>query len=145
MTLLCTFFVPGEAAPGGSKRHIGGGRMIDACKRNAPWRAVVALAARQHYHGEPVRVPLRLTIAFTISRPKGHYRTGKHAGQLRPDAPAYPCKKPDTTKLVRALEDALTGIVWHDDVYVVRQVASKDWTPDGEGPGARVTVEVMGT
>ena len=144
MTPLCSFFVPGEAAPGGSKRHIGGGRIIDDAKRNAPWRALVSLTARQHYRGEPVRVPLKLTVTFTIARPANHYRAGDRAKGLKVKAPAYPCKKPDLTKLVRALEDALTGIVWHDDVFVVRQALAKVWAPEGQGPGAHVSVEVVG-
>ncbi len=30
-----------------------------------------------------------------------------------------PAKKPDASKLLRSVEDALTGIIWHDDAQVV--------------------------
>jgi len=32
------FFVAGAAAPQGSKRHVGGGRVIESSKAFAPWR-----------------------------------------------------------------------------------------------------------
>ena len=33
--------------------------------------------------------------------------------------------RPDATKLVRAVEDALTGLVWRDDAQVVIQTVRK--------------------
>ncbi len=46
--------------------------------------------------------------------------------------------KPDATKLVRALEDALTRIVWKDDAQVVTQVVHKRF---GEPERAEVYVD----
>ena len=130
------FFVPGVPAPGGSKRHIGGGRMIDACKRNAPWRAMVALAAMEA-GCKPMDGPLLLSIGFNMPRPKGHYRKD---GTLKPNAPHFPTVKPDTTKLVRALEDALKGIAWTDDAQVVTQIARKNYALHGPA-GAWVQID----
>lgn len=59
--------------------------------------------------------PVTLRVTFVRPRPAGHYgRTG-----LRPSAPAHPTVRPDLTKMLRALEDALTGVVWRDDAQVV--------------------------
>ena len=65
--------------------------------------------------------PLNLEVDFYVPRPKGHF--GKRG--LRLSAPAFPTVKPDATKLLRAVEDALTGIVWRDDAQVVEQHVSK--------------------
>ena len=35
-----------EPAPQGSKRHVGGGRLIEASKRVKPWRQAVAATSR---------------------------------------------------------------------------------------------------
>jgi Holliday junction resolvase RusA-like endonuclease len=78
--------------------------------------------------------PLALAVTFHVPRPKGHY--GKRG--LRPTAQVYPTTRPDVTKLLRAVEDACTGVVWRDDAQVVRQVAAKVY-----GEPARAEVEVV--
>lgn len=135
-----SFFVPGVPAPGGSKRaFVVNGRAVvtDDCKRNKPWRQAVTLFAADAYHGDPLTGPLVVEVVFTMPRPKSHYRTGKHAGVVRDDAPAWHTKKPDATKLLRALEDALTGVLWTDDAVIAEQRVDKVY---GNRPGAYVTV-----
>ena len=149
------FFVPGVPRPGGSKtatviRRKGGeivmqnGRPMtttrEAGKYTAHWRADVREAARIAM-GEhpPLSGALGLQVVFRFVRPKGHYRAN---GALKQDAPKFRAARPDTTKLLRALEDALTGLVWLDDAQVVRQSASKEY--DSDRPGAHVSVSVMG-
>jgi Holliday junction resolvase RusA-like endonuclease len=72
--------------------------------------------------------PLILTISIYRSRPKGHYGTGRNEGCLRMSAPFYPTTQPDTTKLVRGIEDAMTGVVYRDDAQIVHQKARKSYT-----------------
>ena len=134
------FFVPGVPAPGGSKRHIGGGRIVEDCKRTKGWRACVALAAMQA-GWRPLEGPLSMSVVFWMPRPKGHYRKD---GTLKPSAPAYPTTKPDTTKLMRSTEDALKGICWRDDAQVVEQSASKMYVGPRDGiPGAEIKIGPM--
>jgi Holliday junction resolvase RusA-like endonuclease len=65
-------------------------------------------------------------MLFVLERPKTDWGTGRNAGRLKPRAPAWPLKRPDSTKLVRAVEDALTGILWSDDsVIVLGPIAAK--------------------
>jgi Holliday junction resolvase RusA-like endonuclease len=122
----------GKPQPAGSKRafvnrHTGRAHVVDAAKGSAPWKQEVAGAALRACVGEPLLLtgPLELTVRFFLARPKGHYRTGRNAALLRDGAPGYPAIKPDATKLLRAVEDALTGIVWRDDAQIVFQVCSK--------------------
>jgi Holliday junction resolvase RusA-like endonuclease len=39
----------------------------------------------------------------------------------------HPTVKPDLTKLLRAVEDALTGVVWRDDSQIIHQVVNKEY------------------
>jgi Holliday junction resolvase RusA-like endonuclease len=134
------FFVPGMPAPGGSKRafRTPGGRILvtEDCRRSRPWRAVVQVAAHAAHAAPPLEGPLRLTVTFTMPRPRGHY--GRRG--LRPSAPPYPTTRPDCTKLLRALEDSCTGLLWRDDATIVEQHVAKVY---GTVPGAAVRVEVL--
>jgi len=75
------------------------------------------------------RAPLTgaLAVAFTFyrQRPRSHYGTGRNAGNVKPSAARRPVFAPDTTKLIRAVEDACTSIVWRDDSQIVSQIGRK--------------------
>jgi Holliday junction resolvase RusA-like endonuclease len=144
---VLSFFVVGAPAPGGSKRVVprrgkrgGKATLIDDCRRNPAWRHQVASAAALTHRSAPMVGPLEVRFEFVLSRPKGHYGTGRNAGQVRPTAPPYPDVKPDTSKLVRSTEDACTGILFIDDAQIVRQFASKSY---GSPPGVRITVRKL--
>lgn len=131
-----TFFVPGIPKPGGSKRFVGlnaGGRaiLVDACKKNKDWRAVVAWYARKAHAGPPLSGPLAVSVTFVMPRPKSHFCTGRNAGALKPNATSLCVTRPDATKLWRAAEDALTGILWMDDAQICDQRVTKmyDYQP----------------
>ena len=100
------------------------------------WRTRIAEAGERAMAGRPIlRGPVGLETHFYIARPRSHF--GIH-GNLLPSAPPYPIGRPDLSKLIRAAEDALKGVVWYDDALVCRYpgVPSKDW---GE-PGAMIRV-----
>jgi Holliday junction resolvase RusA-like endonuclease len=147
-TQTLTLQVPGSAAPQGSKRHVGGGRMIESSPHVRKWRATVAshtLAAivreeRQGHGTWPATGPCRLTVTFHFPRPKHHYRTGKFATVLRAVAPARMQTGPDLDKLVRAIGDALTdACAILDDRQIDVIYAGKKWTE--EDPYTSITVE----
>ena len=134
------FFVPGLPRPGGSKKgfYVPKLRRVvitEDNKRSKDWRATVALVASQTVK-EPLEGPLSVRFEFRLPRPKGHF--GKRG--IRPSAPEYPAVKPDTTKLIRSTEDAMSGIVWRDDAQIVSQVAIKRYA---EPIGAWITVAPM--
>lgn len=139
------FFVPGEPAPGGSKKIIpnrktGRPIIVEDCKRTAGWRRSVALAARRAWPGHPLDGPLKLEVIFLRQRPKTHFR--KRGGKLTADihewaARELPTTRPDATKLLRSTEDALTGIVWRDDAQVIEQAAAKAYHAR---PGALIAI-----
>jgi Holliday junction resolvase RusA-like endonuclease len=132
------FTVYGPAQPAGSKvaGRTKDGRMFvrDDAKRSRPWKTQVAQAAGEAMNGAPLfDGPLSLCVRFYMPRPKGHFG----ANGLLPSAPLYPTVRPDVTKLLRAIEDALTGIIWRDDSQVVAQHALK-----GYGEPACAEIEV---
>jgi Holliday junction resolvase RusA-like endonuclease len=143
------FFVRGKPQPAGSKRAFpirrkGGGvgvAVTDDNPRTKGWQGEVgyagALAMEAIAMAVPWDGPLGLAVRFTLRRPKGHFGTGRNARMLKPSAAPWPTTKPDASKLVRAIEDALTGVVWTDDAQVVEQLATKRY---GEPEGAHVEV-----
>lgn len=123
--------VLGRPAPQGSKRAFvyrpkGGGPVKAAViesshDRVKSWRQAVLEAASAVKAWPKLAGPLEVSMVFVMSRPKGHYRTGRNAHLLRDSAPAYPDGKPDLSKLCRSTEDALTDAgIWGDDAQVVR-------------------------
>lgn len=129
-----TFYIAGVPAPAGSRkgfvnRKTGGVIMAPASKRSRPWQAAVSAAAAEAMSGELLAGPLELSVVFHMARPLGHFGTGRNRATVKPSAPAYPAVKPDATKLLRAVEDALTGVVWRDDAQVVDQHAHKRYAP----------------
>lgn len=141
------FFVNGIPYPGGSKKAFYSKKqersfLVDAGGKNTKdWRTSVKQIANETYDGPPLDEAVQLTINFYKVRPKSHYGTGRNANVLKPSAPEYPITRPDTTKLIRSTEDALSDSgIWRDDSLVVRQFGTKDWA---DRPGAWITIETM--
>ncbi|MEU0275969.1 RusA family crossover junction endodeoxyribonuclease [Streptomyces sp. NPDC006307] len=143
--------VRGLPGPQGSKRHVGGGRMIESSAKVKPWREAVvwaAVAARTRVKGfTKLDGPLLVDMVFSFDRPKGHMGSGRNAGTVRPSAPIRPHVKPDLSKLVRSTEDALTTAgVYGDDAQIVEYgQLGKFYTTDHglvpgvlDGPGCTV-------
>ena len=140
---VVSFDVTGWPAPQGSKRAFRHAKsdkviMVEQSKRLAPWRHTVATCAIEAMDGLEMfkDTALHLGVAFRFTRPMGHW--GKSG--LRPSARIYPSVMPDLSKLIRAVEDALTGVVWDDDARVVAIRAIKRYALSGEGPGAEIVV-----
>lgn len=105
----------------------------DMNPKSKDWMHSVRAAAHEAYDGPLLHGPISLSVGFFFRRPKSHYRTGKFSGQLKDSAPEIHAQSPDLAKLVRCLEDALTGVVWHDDrqVWFYRSI-HREWTEDAE-------------
>jgi len=138
-----TFEVFGLPAPQGSKRHVGGGRMIESSKAVKPWREAVKWAAReamaQQCGWAALDGPLLARIVFTVPKPKSAPKTRR----------TWPDRKPDLSKLLRSTEDALTdaGLI-ADDARLVEfsRLAKAFPGEDPEAlasPGCRITVEQL--
>jgi Holliday junction resolvase RusA-like endonuclease len=142
---LISFFVSGTPRPGGSKTPLGRGangklRIREAGRHTMAWRELVGWAGRQAMGPrQPLAGPLRVSFTFNMPRPQAHLLRG----QLRSTAPAHHTHAPDTTKLIRSTEDALTGVCWVDDAQIVQQQASKGYAEADLGPGVYITIEPL--
>jgi len=134
-----TFFVPGRPRPQGSMKFINKG------KRSIPiqneklehWRSAMTMFAHEAMRGKAVADGVSLSLVFTFPRPKNHYRTGKYSHVLKDSSPDRMLKAPDIDKLIRAVLDSLTGIVFVDDCEVDRIGTVKQWGPR---EGVEITV-----
>lgn len=147
MTQSCQFTVYGDPKPQGSKRALMPKNarfpvvVESAGQPLKHWRTAISQVAAQHATSvftEPVEV----RIEFHIARPKSHFGTGRNASKLKDAAPRQHTQKPDTDKLIRAVLDSLSKIVYRDDSQVVALVATKHWT-DGK-PRADIHISEAG-
>lgn len=123
-----SFFAPSRIAGQGSKRALGPGRMVEMSKYVKPFRDAVATSAREAVEqaawvctGEAVL----LYCTFQIARPK------------KPKY-WYP-PTPDVDKCLRALSDAMKGVVYNDDKQIIGGGQLKEY---GE-PGVHVRVLIV--
>ena len=80
--------------------------------------------------------PVVLDAEFVLPRSGSHFTS---RGALRKGAPRFP-RLPDVSKLLRAIEDAMTGTVYDDDSQIVRAVVSKRFAAAGGTGGALIKV-----
>lgn len=83
--------------------------------------------------------PFELLLVFYLPRPNGDFTA---SGELKASARVEPWTKPDLSKLTRALEDALTGMVWDDDSRIVRTVTEKRYATRERDVGMWIEVRV---
>jgi len=135
-----TITVPGTPAPQGSKRHVGGGRMVEMNKNLKPYRDSIIYAARDNtWHINPILVgPIPVSIIFRMPRPNSHYGTGRNAGKVKDSAPLLCSNTPDLDKIIRSVNDGITDSgLWKDDDQVAYLTAVKLY-----GEQAGVTVRI---
>ena len=141
------FFVPGIPRPAGSKKafalksrgiYTGRVAVVDACKESRDWKTRVSREAATAFERSALMEgPLQVSITFFVSRPKGHFRTGKNADSIRDSAPKHPTTRPDVLKLARAVEDAITGVIWRDDSQIVDERIRKEYS---DKPGVGIVI-----
>jgi len=139
---MITIEVRGLPAPQGSKRHVGHGIMVESSKAVDPWREAVRAETQRVMAGRPpLAGAVQVFLAFSLPRPKSHYRTGRNAHLVRESAPPFPAGRPDGDKLERAVWDGLTmGGAYSDDGQVVLWGGSKLWGP----PRVVIEIEKLG-
>jgi Holliday junction resolvase RusA-like endonuclease len=138
--VAASFAVYGKPMPQGSVvAHIRNGKASIHYAQGsglAVWRNMVSAAAREAWGDEVYGGPIEIRLTFRMQRPRSHYRDLQ--GTLRNSAIAEkPIVAPDLDKLVRAVMDSLTGVVYRDDSQVWSIRAYKEYS---EHPGVDVDV-----
>lgn len=134
--------VYGTPGPQGSKRHVGGGRMIESSKKVKPWRMDVKAAAEAVMRERGLQTitgPVQVRMIFTLPKPQSAPKRRK----------TWPCRKPDVSKLARSTEDALVdaGLLKDDALIVDYGRLAKAFPGEDpealERPGVRITIIPM--
>lgn len=155
--IVLRFEVAGKAEPAGSKKTFAlrgkGGKLIltktgqpiinvvDDNDDSRDWKARVADVAAQQWGARPLlTAPLWFRATFYRLRNAGDYGSGKNAGTVKSSSPQFPATKPDVLKLTRAVEDALSGIIYADDAQIVSERIDKRY---GDKPRVEIEIGVL--
>ena len=116
-----------DGAPGGVRQISSGGKGLMF------WRTLISKEASTAMNGAPLLSgPVGIYARFTLERPKSRAKR-EH----------FPDGRPDVSKLARALEDALSKVVYEDDARIVDEHVTKRYVGDIGGalkPGVDVVV-----
>jgi crossover junction endodeoxyribonuclease RusA len=134
--ILLRAFVPGVPRPQGSKsvavdERTGRARLYEQSKYLSGWRrdvGAIAIMNRTGLAKAGTSVAVIARFAFPAKKQLSLMSTPAHV------------KPPDVDKLLRAVFDALTGIVWDDDAQVTKVEATKCFA--GE-PGVWLEVRAL--
>ena len=131
-----------EAAPQGSKKHVGNGIMVEVCKRVGTWKKAVGREARKVVK-EIIIEPVHVELVFWFRRPVSHLNA---KGEPKQSAPKYPNRRQgDIDKLCRSTLDALTLSAIADDSQVVSLHARKYYCNKNEvlEPHSIITIQIV--
>jgi Holliday junction resolvase RusA-like endonuclease len=135
--------------PKGQPRHKdflvrgGSGRRVHV-DPGRDYKKKIAAMCKHYAPSEPFSGPVMVSWLAVMPRPKNHYRTGKRAGELKPDARQWHTVKPDRDNLDKALLDALNGIFWRDDSVVCTGQVNKRYVKDiNDPPRWEVTIKEL--
>lgn len=128
--IIGNVFIEGTPVPQGSKRGYarnGFVSVVEDNKKTNPWRADIHAGLRDQLDGEIVfpAGPVQLELDFVMPRRKT---------EPKRQTPPH-IRKPDIDKLVRAVLDAVKGLLYSDDSQVVGVRTSKRTAEIGEQPG----------
>jgi crossover junction endodeoxyribonuclease RusA len=128
-----TIDVSGEPASQGSHSVIHGRIVQVNSAKHKRWRNAVSFAALDLVGPDftPLDEPLELSVIFYLPRPKTATRE-------------FPAVIPDVDKLLRAVFDSLSGIIYLDDSRIIRATAQKLYA-DARGVGAVIRVNTLPT
>lgn len=120
------FKVYGVPVPQGSMRafnvngraRISQGGSAESRRKLGDWRQAIGEEARRALPEDATLLegPVYVTVSFLLPKPKSAPKKLRHC-----------TKKPDLDKLLRALLDALSGVIFTDDSQVVSLTAAKSY------------------
>lgn len=142
MNYSVTITVPGIPVSQPRQRHrvvTAGGRTFaqNYVPKRDPvnaFKALIALAAGEKHPGAPLEGPVCLHLELYFPRPKRLVWKTKPMPRLPHDT------KPDVDNLLKAVADALTGVLFRDDSQIWDCRVTKTYCAGGEQPKTRVTI-----
>ena len=134
------FFVPGPPVGKGRPRafRMGKGVRMFTPEKTASYESLVATSGHAAMEGRaPFSGACEAVMEIRLQVPASW---SKKRQAMALDGGLRPTKKPDVDNVVKAVFDALNGIVWQDDVQVVALAVSKRYAST---PGVCVVVKPM--
>ncbi len=109
-------------------------------EKTRTWEGIARSLAMDKMGGmRPMECPIRLSLIITLAIPDSWPQWKRElalAGRIEPTV------KPDADNVEKAVKDALNGVVWVDDCYVVSGAKEKLYGPH---PGVRILVSARET
>lgn len=135
------FHVPGQPVGKGRARigKVGAHARMFTPAKTVNYEGLVALAAQQAMAGAPLfEGPCEVKMRVDCQIPASWSQKKQRAAAA---GDSHPTTKPDVDNIVKAIFDALNGVVWKDDVQVVALTVSKRYWMV---PGVAVRIEPFG-
>lgn len=130
-----SFTVPGVPAGKGRPRFVKATGRAYTPEKTASYESLIAYTASQALlAASPVEGPVGVKVQAVFPIPSSWSQKKKNAAH-------WHTSKPDGDNILKAVGDALNGIVWKDDSQVARTSIAKVY---GDVPGLHVFVEVLG-
>jgi Holliday junction resolvase RusA-like endonuclease len=117
-TPMISFIIPGKPQPKQRPRVTSHGTYTP--QATVDYERLVGWQCRSVYKGKPLTQAVKMTVRVFFKLPK---RTVKEKGD-------WHTQRPDTTNVIKAIEDGLNGIAYEDDSQIVRIEATKQWASD---------------
>lgn len=135
---MINFSVPGQPVAKGRSRSVRRGNKIGHYTPQATvsYENLVRMAAWEKMQGKQIiSGPAKVDISLFFKIPQSwakNKRLAALSGEIMPTI------KPDCSNVLKAIEDALNGVVWDDDKQVIEVIVRKFYS---ENPRAVVMVE----
>lgn len=136
--MIVAFTVPGQPVGKGRPRigKVGAHSRMFTPAKTVSYEGTVATFAHQAMAGIALlEGPLEVGMDIVLQIPASWSGKQQHRAEI---GQILPTTKPDIDNVEKAIFDALNGVVWRDDVQVVRVVKAKRY---GRAPGVSVTVK----
>lgn len=141
MSMRVEVVIPGEPVGQGRPRFARRGAHVTAYDppKSRDWKSgaracMMAALPDPSRLAFPAGTALEVTVHAVFSRPLGSY------SKREPKGREVKITRPDTENVVKAILDAGTGTLWHDDSQVWRLTAWKEIGAQEEAPFVRLTV-----
>lgn len=133
------FFVKGDPVAWQRVRYNSRSGNFFTAEHTRDWEGVVAAAALGKKVARLMSCPVRIELIFFMGTPKKHKKFFDRTGKL-----PHHTNKPDVDNLVKAVKDALRGIMYNDDSQIYDLKAQKFYAhPEPPGVGVILQYEIL--
>lgn len=137
MSHAVKFTVPGQPVGKGRPRvgKVGGFSRLYTPEKTVSYESLVGYSAAQAMAGQPlIDAAVFVTLDIRVQIPASW---SKKKQELARCGACWPSTKPDIDNVEKALFDGMNGVVWKDDVQVVKVTKQKRYS---DQPGVEVHV-----